>query len=61
MKMDESEALTLIKNYGTRISQAGGGLGGTTRSDIVEWAARITELTKLIPRKNSRYLCQDPS
>ena len=55
-KMDEGEALTLIRHYGSKIAAAGGGIGGESRADIIDMADRITVLAKHMRGKNSLYL-----
>ena len=56
-KPDEGETLNLIHYYGEKIATARCGIGtGASRSDIIEWAGRVTALAKQMKGKNSLYL-----
>lgn len=58
-KISEGETVALIHHYGERIARAGGGLAGSSRRDVIEWAERVVALARTLPAKNAMYLCDD--
>ncbi len=50
MSLTTNEAETLIRDYGMRLRDVGeGGTCPPTKDDIIRWATRIIELSRLLP------------
>lgn len=58
-KLSQGETIALIHHYGRMLSGAHGGLGGASRSEVIEWAHRAAALANTLPRKNGQYLRDD--
>jgi hypothetical protein len=45
-----SEKFALIRNHADSLARVNLGIGTNRKSDVIEWATRIIELAKAIPK-----------